>query len=105
MKVDLFLVEQKYTNSAQQESSLFLREYSTFTYTETTLNSFFCVEFLQVSVSYFTSASRQNEFETNSDSVIPLFSITYFLAINISILSCLRYHRTLHNLCQSQVNK
>ncbi|KAK9977271.1 hypothetical protein ABG768_019092 [Culter alburnus] len=43
-----------------------------------------------VHVSYFTSISRQNEFETNSDSVIPLFSITYFLAITISILSCLR---------------
>ncbi|XP_026106051.1 patched domain-containing protein 3-like [Carassius auratus] len=43
-----------------------------------------------VHVSYFTSISRQNEFETNSDSVIPLFSVTYFLAITISILSCLR---------------
>ncbi|KAG1928572.1 patched domain-containing protein 3-like [Pimephales promelas] len=43
-----------------------------------------------VHVSYFTSISRQNEFETNSDSVIPLFAATYFLAINISILSCLR---------------
>ncbi|XP_048035238.1 patched domain-containing protein 3-like [Megalobrama amblycephala] len=43
-----------------------------------------------VHVSYFTSVSRQNEFETNSDSVIPLFSVTYFLAITISILSCLR---------------
>ncbi|XP_048049012.1 patched domain-containing protein 3-like [Megalobrama amblycephala] len=43
-----------------------------------------------VHVSYFTSISRQNEFETNSDSVIPLFSVTYFLAITISIMSCLR---------------
>ncbi|RXN21017.1 patched domain-containing 3-like protein [Labeo rohita] len=43
-----------------------------------------------VSVSYFTSVSRQNEFESSSDSVIPLFSVTYFLAINISVLSCLR---------------
>uniref|UniRef100_A0A673JC79 Patched domain-containing protein 3 n=2 Tax=Sinocyclocheilus rhinocerous TaxID=307959 RepID=A0A673JC79_9TELE len=43
-----------------------------------------------VHVSYFTSVSRQNEFETNADSVIPLFSVTYFLAITISILSCLR---------------
>ncbi|XP_051743082.1 patched domain-containing protein 3 isoform X7 [Ctenopharyngodon idella] len=45
---------------------------------------------IKVHVSYFTSVSRQNEFETNSDSVIPLFSITYFLAITISIMSCLR---------------
>ncbi|CAM4652603.1 unnamed protein product [Leuciscus chuanchicus] len=43
-----------------------------------------------VHVSYFTSISRQNELETNSDSVIPLFSLTYFLAISISIVSCLR---------------
>ncbi|KAK7152398.1 hypothetical protein R3I93_010571 [Phoxinus phoxinus] len=43
-----------------------------------------------VHVSYFTSISRQNEFESNADSVIPLFSITYFLAITVSILSCLR---------------
>nr|XP_021327233.1 patched domain-containing protein 3 isoform X2 [Danio rerio] len=44
----------------------------------------------KVSVSYFTSVSRQNEFEGNTDSVIPLFSITYALAINIAVLSCLR---------------
>ncbi|KAI2650880.1 Patched domain-containing protein 3 [Labeo rohita] len=43
-----------------------------------------------VHVSYFTSVSRQKELETNSDSVIPLFSLTYFLAITISVLSCLR---------------
>ncbi|XP_016366557.1 patched domain-containing protein 3-like [Sinocyclocheilus rhinocerous] len=43
-----------------------------------------------VHVSFFTSVSRQNELETNADSVIPLFSVTYFLAITISILSCLR---------------
>ncbi|XP_073728788.1 LOW QUALITY PROTEIN: patched domain-containing protein 3-like [Misgurnus anguillicaudatus] len=45
---------------------------------------------LKVHVSYFTSMSRQTELETNSDSVIPLFSLTYSLAITISILSCLR---------------
>ncbi|XP_067285730.1 patched domain-containing protein 3-like [Pseudorasbora parva] len=43
-----------------------------------------------VHVSYFTSVSRQNEFETNADSVIPLFSVTYFLAITVSIMSCMR---------------
>ncbi|XP_051722044.1 patched domain-containing protein 3-like [Ctenopharyngodon idella] len=43
-----------------------------------------------VHVSYFTSTSRQNELETNSDSIIPLFSVTYSLAITISILSCSR---------------
>ncbi|XP_036442146.1 patched domain-containing protein 3-like [Colossoma macropomum] len=43
-----------------------------------------------VSVSYFTSLSREEEFESSSASVIPFFSITYFLAITISIISCLR---------------
>uniref|UniRef100_W5ML63 Patched domain-containing protein 3 n=1 Tax=Lepisosteus oculatus TaxID=7918 RepID=W5ML63_LEPOC len=42
-------------------------------------------------VSPFTSLSRQEEFEGNSKSVIPLFSITYFLAILFSIVSCLRF--------------
>ncbi|KAG5268670.1 hypothetical protein AALO_G00215110 [Alosa alosa] len=42
------------------------------------------------SVSIFTSLSREEELKKNSKSVTPLFSITYFLAINISIISCLR---------------
>ncbi|OWK61470.1 Patched domain-containing protein 3 [Lonchura striata] len=41
-------------------------------------------------VTYFTSLSRQEEFEGNTRSVIPLFSITYFLTITFSIISCLR---------------
>nr|XP_009943466.1 PREDICTED: patched domain-containing protein 3 [Opisthocomus hoazin] len=41
-------------------------------------------------VSYFTSLSRQQEFEGNTKSVIPLFSVTYFLTITFSIISCLR---------------
>ncbi|XP_073695040.1 patched domain-containing protein 3 [Garra rufa] len=44
----------------------------------------------EVNVSYFTSVSRQKELESNSNSIIPLFSIAYFLAITISILSCSR---------------
>ncbi|XP_069047360.1 patched domain-containing protein 3-like isoform X1 [Lepisosteus oculatus] len=44
-----------------------------------------------IKVSPFTSLSRQEEFEGNSKSVIPLFSITYFLAILFSIVSCLRF--------------
>ncbi|KFV99859.1 Patched domain-containing protein 3, partial [Fulmarus glacialis] len=39
---------------------------------------------------YFTSLSRQEEFEGNTKSVIPLFSVTYFLTITFSIISCLR---------------
>ncbi|KAL4624630.1 patched domain-containing protein 3-like [Arapaima gigas] len=47
-------------------------------------------ELHKISVSHFTSLSRQEEFKENSKSVIPFFSVTYFLAITFSILSCLR---------------
>ncbi|XP_053876054.1 patched domain-containing protein 3 [Malaclemys terrapin pileata] len=43
-----------------------------------------------VQVAYFTSISRQEEFEGNIRKVIPLFSITYFLTITFAITSCLR---------------
>ncbi|XP_077159359.1 patched domain-containing protein 3-like [Paroedura picta] len=41
-------------------------------------------------VAYFTSISRQEEFEKNALDVIPLFSITYFLTIFFSVISCTR---------------
>ncbi|KAM9439698.1 LOW QUALITY PROTEIN: patched domain-containing protein 3 [Clarias gariepinus] len=41
-------------------------------------------------VSYFTSISRQQEFEKSTESVTQLFSITYFIAILFSVLSCVR---------------
>nr|XP_023679252.1 patched domain-containing protein 3 isoform X1 [Paramormyrops kingsleyae] len=41
-------------------------------------------------ISRFTSLSRQQEMDRNTDDVIPLFSITYFLAITFSITSCMR---------------
>ncbi|XP_060721997.1 patched domain-containing protein 3 [Tachysurus vachellii] len=41
-------------------------------------------------VSYFTSISRQQEFEKSTESVTMLFSITYFIAIAFSVLSCIR---------------
>ncbi|XP_015275368.1 PREDICTED: patched domain-containing protein 3-like [Gekko japonicus] len=43
-----------------------------------------------VRVAYFTSLSRQEEFEKNTKEVVPLFSITYTLTITFSILSCSR---------------
>ncbi|XP_066530217.1 patched domain-containing protein 3-like [Hoplias malabaricus] len=43
-----------------------------------------------LSVSYFTSISRQEEFKKSPKTVLPFFSVTYFLSIAISILSCLR---------------
>ncbi|KAJ1100168.1 hypothetical protein NDU88_005255 [Pleurodeles waltl] len=48
-------------------------------------------EFSEIEVTYFTSISRQQEFEGNTKTVIPLFSITYFLTIAFSIVSCLRF--------------
>ncbi|XP_036378624.1 patched domain-containing protein 3 [Megalops cyprinoides] len=44
-----------------------------------------------IKVTHSTSLSRQVEFEANSRDVIPLFSITYVIAISFSILSCLRF--------------
>ncbi|XP_015461356.3 patched domain-containing protein 3-like [Astyanax mexicanus] len=44
-----------------------------------------------IKVTYSTSLSRQVEFEANTKDVIPLFSITYVIAIAFSILSCLRF--------------
>ncbi|CAB1349643.1 unnamed protein product [Coregonus sp. 'balchen'] len=46
--------------------------------------------FTQIQVSYFTSNSREEELKGNSKSVIPLFSVAYFLAISFSMISCLR---------------
>ncbi|KAA0704940.1 Patched domain-containing protein 3 RND-type protein RNDEu-3 [Triplophysa tibetana] len=43
-----------------------------------------------VKVSYFTSLSRQEEIEKHTTDGIPLFSITYSLAISFSVLSCIR---------------
>nr|XP_056713097.1 patched domain-containing protein 3-like [Euleptes europaea] len=43
-----------------------------------------------VRVAYFSSVSRQEELEKNTDQVVPLFIVTYFLTICFSILSCLR---------------
>ncbi|NXY38969.1 PTHD3 protein, partial [Pomatorhinus ruficollis] len=43
-----------------------------------------------IQVTYFTSLSRQEEFEGNTSDVIPLFSITYFLTITFAVVSCLR---------------
>ncbi|XP_018422992.1 PREDICTED: patched domain-containing protein 3-like [Nanorana parkeri] len=51
------------------------------------------IEILQlknVKASYFSSISRQQEFEGTTKSVIPLYSITYFITIFFSIISCIR---------------
>ncbi|XP_067147935.1 patched domain-containing protein 3 [Apteryx mantelli] len=51
-----------------------------------------------IEVTYFTSLSRQEEFEGNTKTVIPLFSITYFLTITFSIVSCLRLSCVRNNI-------
>ncbi|XP_059827429.1 patched domain-containing protein 3-like [Hypanus sabinus] len=43
-----------------------------------------------IEISYFSSISRQDEFEGNAKIIIPLFSVTYFLTITFSIVSCMR---------------
>ncbi|XP_054847809.1 patched domain-containing protein 3-like [Eublepharis macularius] len=48
------------------------------------------LNFTSMRVAYFTSISRQEEFEKNGKEVVPLFSITYFLTIFFSIISCSR---------------
>uniref|UniRef100_A0A671MX94 SSD domain-containing protein n=1 Tax=Sinocyclocheilus anshuiensis TaxID=1608454 RepID=A0A671MX94_9TELE len=45
--------------------------------------------FLNLQVSHFTSLSRQEEIEKHTTDGIPLFSITYSLAISFSVLSCI----------------
>ncbi|KAM6314874.1 patched domain-containing protein 3 [Aegotheles albertisi] len=56
------------------------------------------LSFSSIQVTYFTSLSRQQEFEGNAKSVIPLFSITYFLTITFSIVSCLRLNCIRNNV-------
>ncbi|XP_067909470.1 patched domain-containing protein 3-like [Heterodontus francisci] len=43
-----------------------------------------------VKVSHFTSMSRQEVFDENGKKIAPLFSVTYFLTITFSIVSCMR---------------
>ncbi|XP_063309216.1 patched domain-containing protein 3-like [Pelobates fuscus] len=44
-----------------------------------------------IQVSYYTSVSMQQEFEVTTRSVIPLYSVTYFLTIFFSITTCTRF--------------
>ncbi|XP_043823448.1 patched domain-containing protein 3 [Dromiciops gliroides] len=49
-------------------------------------------------VFYFTSLSRQKEFEGNVEEVIPLFSVSYFLIIFFSIVSCYRMNHMISKM-------
>ncbi|XP_030623454.1 patched domain-containing protein 3-like [Chanos chanos] len=68
---------------SRTENEIWLREFLRTFASYTTLRT--------VSVSYFTSISREEELKRNSKTVIPFFSITYFLAITISVISCMRF--------------
>uniref|UniRef100_A0A8D0HN06 Patched domain-containing protein 3 n=1 Tax=Sphenodon punctatus TaxID=8508 RepID=A0A8D0HN06_SPHPU len=48
------------------------------------------LNFTSIQVAYFTSISREEEFERHTKEVIPLFSVTYFLTLLFAIVSCLR---------------
>ncbi|KAI5608846.1 patched domain-containing protein 3-like [Silurus asotus] len=50
-------------------------------------------------VSYFTSKSRQEEFEKSAESVTWLFSIAYFIAVLFSVLSCIRLENVRNKAC------
>ncbi|XP_008141904.2 patched domain-containing protein 3 [Eptesicus fuscus] len=52
-----------------------------------------------IRVVYFTSLSRQLEFEATSKTVIPLFYVAYFLIILFSIVSCYRCDCVRNKMC------
>ncbi|XP_072364511.1 patched domain-containing protein 3-like [Scyliorhinus torazame] len=43
-----------------------------------------------IEVSHATSMSRQEQFEQNGKTIVPLFSVTYFLTITFATMSCIR---------------
>ncbi|XP_036376000.1 patched domain-containing protein 3-like [Megalops cyprinoides] len=69
-------------DDSSQKAHLWLEEFLKFFSSRSNING--------IEVSYFTSLSRQEEFEKNAEEVIPLFTITYFLAITFSVVSCMR---------------
>ncbi|XP_075778668.1 patched domain-containing protein 3 [Pelodiscus sinensis] len=73
-------------DAADQKSSLRWLE----NFLERIPNELKALNLTSTQVAYFTSISRQKEFEGNIKDVISLFSITYFITITFSIMSCLR---------------
>ncbi|XP_077127944.1 patched domain-containing protein 3-like [Ranitomeya variabilis] len=49
------------------------------------------LQLTEIKVSFFTAISRQQEFNGTTKTVIPLFSITYFVTIFFAIVSCIRF--------------
>ncbi|XP_069588545.1 patched domain-containing protein 3 [Ranitomeya imitator] len=49
------------------------------------------LQLTEIKVSIFTAISRQQEFNGTTKTVIPLFSITYFVTIFFAIVSCVRF--------------
>ncbi|KAM4622929.1 patched domain-containing protein 3-like [Discoglossus pictus] len=84
--IRLFFYLKEDTAHDQEKSQLWLN-----TFIKTVPQQIDELQLQSVQVSYFTSISRQQEFEGNTKTVIPLFSITYFLTIFFSVVSCLRF--------------
>ncbi|XP_077127941.1 patched domain-containing protein 3 [Ranitomeya variabilis] len=49
------------------------------------------LQLTEIKVSFFTAISRQQEFDGTTKTVIPLFSITYFVTIFFAVVSCIRF--------------
>ncbi|XP_073533017.1 patched domain-containing protein 3-like [Phyllobates terribilis] len=49
------------------------------------------LQLADIKVSFFTAISRQQEFDGTTKTVIPLFSITYFVTIFFATVSCIRF--------------
>ncbi|XP_028606068.2 patched domain-containing protein 3-like [Podarcis muralis] len=81
----LFYYLQEDEASRRNDSALWLR-----TFLERIPGVLKSLNLATIQVAYFTSLSRQEEFEKNTKEVVPLFSITYTLTITFSIISCSR---------------
>ncbi|XP_059828012.1 patched domain-containing protein 3-like isoform X1 [Hypanus sabinus] len=82
IKIDYYLQEDR--EEMKERSLLWLQNFL-FAFPKELMN------LTEIEVSYFTSISRQEEFEENAEKIVPLFSVTYFLSIFFSITSCMRF--------------
>ncbi|XP_002750214.2 patched domain-containing protein 3 [Callithrix jacchus] len=53
----------------------------------------------KIEVVHFTSVSRQLEFEATSQTVVPLFHLTYILIILFAVISCFRFDCIRNKMC------
>ncbi|XP_073437842.1 patched domain-containing protein 3-like [Dendrobates tinctorius] len=72
------------SESEGERSLLWINEFIKF-FTKNSL------QLTEIKVSFFTAISRQQEFDGTTKTVIPLFSITYFVTIFFAVVSCIRF--------------